>query len=307
MPRLIRPDPPQLHLIVRRRDALESGMSPDEIRHRVRGGHWTALGGGIYLREPPSSVPDDPYAAARLAHLDACIAGTLRRSNSVIAYGSAAVAWRMPLATGIPARVELVVPPGSRNGNCGNLRIRLALLVSSEVDRSGPAVTRPVRTWIDVARTHGLADALSAGDDAMRRGLIGLEEVQQALDSLTVKRGVARAHQAAALLDHRRETALESLSFARFVEWGLPLPELQVEFRDEWGFIGRVDFYWRHVGLIGEADGRVKYELREDLYAEKRREDRLRAQGFSVVRWGWSDVSGVSHHLRRQLERTLSR
>jgi very-short-patch-repair endonuclease len=66
----------------------------------------------------------------------------------------------------------------------------------------------------------------------------------------------------------------------------------QVRLFDELGLMGRVDFL---VGekVVVEFDGLVKYEGaqgREALAAEKRREDRLRAAGYEVVRLTWADL-----------------
>jgi hypothetical protein len=50
---------------------------------------------------------------------------------------------------------------------------------------------------------------------------------------------------------------------------------------------------------LGEFDGRWKYAVPPGtdaeaaarvVWAEKRREDRLRAAGYSVVRWAWEDL-----------------
>jgi very-short-patch-repair endonuclease len=60
---------------------------------------------------------------------------------------------------------------------------------------------------------------------------------------------------------------------------------------DEAGLIGRVDFLWRKHRIVGEADGRAKYDRPQVLWNEKRREDRLRAAGFEVVRWSWDDIT----------------
>ena len=60
--------------------------------------------------------------------------------------------------------------------------------------------------------------------------------------------------------------------------------------------IGRVDFWWPDLGLVGEFDGRMKYRLdgvedgrplEDRLWTEKTREDRLRAAGARVARWTW--------------------
>jgi hypothetical protein len=59
------------------------------------------------------------------------------------------------------------------------------------------------------------------------------------------------------------------------------------------------DFWWPETGLVGEFDGRGKY-LRDEftrgrttaevVLDEKRRENRLRALGLTVVRWEWADA-----------------
>ncbi|MBO9567999.1 MAG: hypothetical protein J7503_04155 [Cellulomonas iranensis] len=99
------------------------------------------------------------------------------------------------------------------------------------------------------------------------------------------------------------ESPGESLSRARMIEIGLVLPALQAEMRDSRGLIGRVDFWWPTLGIVGEFDGRVKYRRDEvddrrspddRLWDEKLREDRLRAAGSRVVRWTWDDAWDVA-------------
>ena len=55
--------------------------------------------------------------------------------------------------------------------------------------------------------------------------------------------------------------------------------------------------------LIGEFDGDAKYlrdeylgdqTSRQAVLAEKKREDKLRAAGFSVVRWDWATASDAA-------------
>ena len=59
---------------------------------------------------------------------------------------------------------------------------------------------------------------------------------------------------------------------------------------DAQGLIGIVDMWWESLGVVGEADGAVKYDDRQVLYQEKIREDRIRAKGLRFVRWGWEDT-----------------
>jgi very-short-patch-repair endonuclease len=63
-----------------------------------------------------------------------------------------------------------------------------------------------------------------------------------------------------------------------------------------------VDFFWEEQATVGEFDGRLKYTGQPNadvLYAEKRREDRLRALGLEVVRFGYHEVRGGRGELRR--------
>ena len=103
------------------------------------------------------------------------------------------------------------------------------------------------------------------------------------------------------LLDGLRESALESGSAGRFIQWRFPQPRLQHRFEDEWGIIARSDFDWEHLRVIGFADGRGKY--RDDPSRdriERAQEHRLRPHG-TVARWGWADMAGDGYGLFRIL------
>ena len=112
-----------------------------------------------------------------------------------------------------------------------------------------------------------------------------------------------------ALADEKSESVGESRSRALIHVLGLPAPVLQHTFRDSEGFIARTDFFWPEHGVIGEFDGDAKYlddgllgamSTREAVLAEKKREDRLRALGYKVVRWDWKAATNPEL-LRRKL------
>jgi hypothetical protein len=105
------------------------------------------------------------------------------------------------------------------------------------------------------------------------------------------------------LLDPRLETALESLSWWRFDEYGLPMPTPQAWVRGASGVLYRVDFLWD--SLVGEADGMLKYETRESLHKEKRRQTDIELSAKSVMRWGWPEAWSRPDPLMRALRRAL--
>lgn len=71
------------------------------------------------------------------------------------------------------------------------------------------------------------------------------------------------------------------------------------------------DFAWAAQRTVGEFDGKVKYgrllEPGQDpgdvVFAEKLREDAIRAQGWEVVRWTWPDLRDFATTAARIRER----
>lgn len=288
-------------------EALTAGMTADQVRQRVRSGRWSALGSGIYSRDFPSTNNLDPFIKRRLLHVQLAVARALKISGSVIAFGSAAMLHQLPLVTGPPKQVELLVPHGTWTGTRTGTRYRAGNLQHDEVWQLRAPVTSPLRTWLDIARTHNFADAICCGDAALRSGLFTVAALDTALPSKEI-RGSSRVHHASRHLNMLRESALESLSWVRFLDWDMELPTCQFQVSDSGGrLVARVDFCWEDKMVIGEADGRVKYTTKESLYQEKLREDRLRELGFEVIRWSWSDLQEPVAVLKRRISTALTR
>lgn len=102
--------------------------------------------------------------------------------------------------------------------------------------------------------------------------------------------GAAAVRAAVPWVDVRLENALETTSWGRFIDAGVPMPVPQVWLRGASGCWYRVDFWWEEFGLIGEADGMVKYRSPRDLAEEKSRQLDLEGPGRSITRWGWTHV-----------------
>ncbi|GAA1897460.1 hypothetical protein LX12_001800 [Williamsia serinedens] len=152
----------------------------------------------------------------------------------------------------------------------------------------GILTTTLARTAMDVARSGSFTEALVVLDGALRAG-VTIEELAILTDRGRRRRGIALVRQAITSADGRSESAGESLSRALMIRAGIPLPDLQVEYREDDGEVfARVDFEWGG-RVVGEFDGLMKYCDAGDVVAEKRREDKLRALGIIVVRWTWDD------------------
>jgi len=307
MPSLISPDPDGLPAVITRQEALAAGLTSDQIRHRTRSGVWQRMSRGIFLRGPEALESTHAFQRAVDLHAARSAAAQREHPDCVIGFESACALHALPLVSGPPGLVQLLVPDGGWTGIRNGVRFRECRLNPSDIQSNGHRVTTPSRTWVDIARTRRLADPLSAGDAALRSKQLTIDDAAWLLTELGSIRGVRLAKLALTLIDGRRETPLESWSFAKFVEWELPLPTMQREVFDDDGLIGRTDFYWAKCGVIGEADGALKYSDPAALYAEKRREDRLRACGYTVIRWGWRDLRGPADSLRARLTAALTR
>ncbi len=168
-------------------------------------------------------------------------------------------------------------------------------------------VTTVARSIVDVARERGHDVALVAADAAVRTELVTARELDDAFSRQRGWPGRSAAAQALALVDPDAESPLETLSRLRMGECALPKPTLQQEIGDEYGSpLGRVDFYWDEFGVVGEADGEMKYDSLAAVTAEKRRQSRLLETGLIVVRWQWQDLrhfDAVGQRLRSAFRR----
>lgn len=303
MPRRADPDPelPMLTLVGQARDA---GLSINQIRHRVRTGAWGRVARGAYLPDGEAVFSTlDRHARARADHLLRAVAAALGNPGSTVCDTSSAVIHEMDLLR-LPPRVQLGVPPGRWSGTRSGIDFRIRDFADGDVVLGRVPMASPLRSWVDLTRFGTLADALAAGDSAVRRGLFDPRDAAERISDWAGQRGCRRLERAVGLLDGARESVLESASFAYFVEHRIPLPRCQVVIRAGDGrFLGRVDFLWEEARLVGECDGRMKYASAADVYAEKRREDDIRAESFDVFRWGMSDLrtAALAERLRCRL------
>lgn len=299
---------PQLPMLTLVHEALDAGLTIDQIRHRVRSGAWGRVVRGAYVPGGEGTLDGlDRHARARVEHLFRAVAAASRNPGTTVCDGSAATIHGMTLLR-LPPRVQLGVPPGRWSGTRSGIDFRIRSFDPDDVVIGRVPIASALRSWVDLTRAGTLADALAAGDSALRMGLFDAAEAGRRSAEVAGQRGCRRLRRAVRLLDGMRESPLESASVAYFVEQRILLPRCQVDIRLPSGlFLGRVDFLWEDARLVGEADGQLKYADAEALYAEKRREDAIRAAGYRFIRWGMQDLRtpALAERLRSALRRDL--
>lgn len=262
------------------------GVTDDERRRCVRSGAWLRVRQGIYI---DSDLWRETSNGRR--HLIEIVAAQLSLGRPSWASGLSACAVHDTLPP-FPSllQIDLTCTEGQTH-YARELTVRVWPLTEQDrgLVRDIPTLSA-ARTLYDVARRMDFADAVIVADQMLHQGLTSPDELRALAERLHTCRGAPAFARVIAFADGRVESPGESRSRVWFGIHGIPQPELQVDFYDEQGHIGRSDFYWRKQRTIGEFDGRIKY--RDDgrsLYDEKRREDRLREDN-EVVRFGWSDV-----------------
>lgn len=181
------------------------------------------------------------------------------------------------------------------------------------VRANGLLVGPPARVVAGAMLVAGSEQAIVLGDSALRTGHVTVDDLEAlALEWMRVPQSRS-LRWAIPRLDGRAASVGESLGRVEMRRRFLPKPELQFEIRDS-GFVAYTDFGWRESRVVGEFDGKGKYlrDLRpsddpgEVVFREKVREDRIRALGWTVVRFTWADLFTFDP-IAAQISRALNR
>lgn len=248
----------------------------------------------------------------RVAHQIALRSLLLTFPDAAASHESGAVTLGLPLFELPPWPIATRRQGAWRGGPAG--RIRIAPLPAHHLLVVGDVpCTTPARTVVDIAKSASLRHAAVVGDAALRAGMTR-EQLRQTLDEVGAWADLGRARIAIPFLDGRSESALESLSRVIMHEYELPPPEPQKLVQGASGKWYRVDFYWEQFRLIGEADGKIKYQgVLDDgpspeaaAWQEKLREDDLRDADHPFVRWNYGQMLGQTDKTIARIRRRMT-
>jgi hypothetical protein len=211
---------------------------------------------------------------------------------AVVSHRSAGALWGLPELGRWDWRLH-VIDPALRKTHVGRGVVRHTgdLSEGDVADAAGVPVTCLLRTVVDIVHVAPLAHAVLVLDHVLHDGAASLPDLERALAARAGTRGSRVARTALEFADGAAESPGESVSRVAMRELRVAPPVLQREFDTDAGRF-RVDFWWPDAGVVGEFDGRFKYDDREALWTEKRREDALRrlpeVRGFA--RWGMREA-----------------
>jgi very-short-patch-repair endonuclease len=256
--------------LVHRSQILEVGIGRGSIAHRVSVGSLHRVLPSVFAVGHPALQPGAFETAVLLFCGDDC----------VLSHGTAAALWGMvpaapPAVSVTVVRRHLRQPPSVRVHRVDELDSRDIRF------RDGLPVTAPARTLIDFAGEASGGALEAAVNEARVLQLVTDEQLEQAMDRCPLRTGVGHLR---ALLTGERGPALTRSEaerrLRRMVERGqLPWPQFNV-----WLHGHLVDALWPAAKLVVEVDGYGVHGHRHAFESDRRRDQRLAAEGFVVVR-----------------------
>ena len=261
------------HGIVTRAELLALGFSRQAIEHRLHNGRLYRHAPGVYS----VGTPDLTKHGRLMVAVKQCGAG------AVLSHLSAAVLWG--IWSREPRRITVTVPR-RRNPRAAGVQVRRRTLAPEDLaENFGIPVTSPLRTVIDFAAEHGTNATERVVLEADARNVLRADTLRGQL----VGRREPGAPLLCAILDRDAfvltESELERLLVPLALRAGLGRPETQVMVNGH-----RVDFYFRDIDLVVEANG-----LRYHRTALQQKKDRLREQAHAAA--GTASVAFTHHQI----------
>lgn len=295
--------------------AYDAGYSAVEIQRLRRDRALLSVRRGVYAR-----TADWQQLDARNRHLAELVALRLVLDEpAVLSHISAGVVHGLSLLSPKLETLHVTRPRlGASRVEAGVHHHAADVREVDVIAIDGWRVTTLARTAIDIARESDLPQAVAALDSVLSMG-VPPGQLTETLVSCSNWPGARMASHAVALADGRAANAGESWSRVELTRQGVAPSGLQRKLYDDDGLVGIVDFVWDLQRVVGEFDGRLKYRVDEAataedaadiVWSEKRREDRIRALGYEVVRWAFADLydpARVAARVRRALARGLAR
>ncbi|HZC27155.1 MAG TPA: hypothetical protein VE287_09020 [Actinopolymorphaceae bacterium] len=257
---------------------------PDQI---VRGRRFRRIFHGVYA---PASMPDSLTLRVEAASL-------ILGPSAVFCHHTAAQLRDLP----VPAepRLHVTVAPGRRRPRARGIVGHRTTITEATTWR-GVRITTVERTFVDLARTLGLVDAVVLGDAMVRRGFTTVAKLVSASEGSSGRNAVL-VRRAGRLVRQRVDSPMESRLRLLLVLAGLPCPEPGLEILDDHG-------QWVATADLQYERARIAIEYDSDLHRTRKRKwrhdvagrDRLRELGWQVILVTADDIYVRPH---RTLER----
>ncbi|WP_439029969.1 DUF559 domain-containing protein [Gordonia terrae] len=269
------------------RQLLDEGVSADAIRHRVRSGEWIRVARGVF-RVADRTVDD--RMRMRLAVL---------RSGPGASLAGAAAAWWHGLTAQAPATAVVVAPHGRHGMPVEGARVwhrTLDLRDLTEMD--GLTVTALELTVLDAS--------VEIGVRVMDSALLNKKVTVTALDAVqrrnAGRRGSPRARAMLEAMSSGARSEAERLTAhilrgSELTGWSVNTPAC--------GYV--LDFAFETAKVAIEIDGMAFHSDALAFQRDRTRQNDLVANGWTVLRFTWHDVTARPAWVLAQIRAALRR
>lgn len=290
------------HGVVSRRQLIARGVPPRTVSNAIASLHLHPVFAGVYLVGRPHLTRKGLLTAALLA------AG----EGSVLGGRTAAAVW------GFHRHLYPIDVFRTREGQNRRALIRVdgeslwpqllihqtrALPAKDVTRRWGLPLTTPARTLRDIAALLSEQDFRWAFMEADRLELLNDPVLVELADSNQGRKGAALFRE----MVHRRipnigeaRSLLEGIVLDLVDKGQISAPEIN---RKTHAY--RPDFRWRAQGVLVEADGYEFHRGREAFENDVLRANRLRAEGWTVLRFTWRMVTERPDEVATMIRQTL--
>lgn len=272
--------------------AVADGATPAQVRRRRQTGQWvTLLGDALALPSIEATVWTRAQAAA------------LTWPDAVICLGSAAALHGLPVRPG--ESIDVIVP--NHRPSRGGLKSHELNLDAAEIVSFGLArATTLQRTLFDCIGRLPRDESESLVAWAVTRELLDTRALDRAVRARPRWWGNPQRHQALVDASAGAFNAAERrmqmiLRRAGISGWA---GDQRLYRRDE--IIGRADVLFAAERLVVEVDG-FRYHGRAEFEADRRRQNRIVAAGYTVLRFTWADLTRRPWAVAAEIRTTLAR
>jgi very-short-patch-repair endonuclease len=271
---------------VSRDQLIEARVDRRAIDRRIKNGRLTVKHSGVYVVGHTPEIDLGDETAALLA----C------GPTALLSHHSAATIWGLRPGTARP--IHVTVPRGHHGTRPEGVEVHRTILPTERRIYLDLPITSPARAVLDIAAGLPDRDVEHIVEEGLRRRIPGARRVTPLLTEADLAEVVARAgrHPGAGRLKRvlatRRGTLTESVAQRRLLDLirdsDLPMPLTERPLLSY-----RVDLLWPELRLVVEVDGYQFHGTRGAFEDDRRRDARLQAAGYVVIRF---TARQIEHH-----------
>lgn len=287
--------------------AVRSGVSTADVRRLVRAGRWTRLARAVYLVGRAVDEPISRRAKIRAAVMSFGDQAVASLQTAAELHGIAGPRRTEEIHISVPGPLARPVRPTH-----AEVVVHQLVLGAERIGcRDGIRVTTPLATVCDLILRLDRYPAVCVLDSALNRQLINGDELLRIPSLIRGRRGAVAARRYLAEADGRAQSPLETRARLRCVDGRVPPDELQVDVRDDDGYLLAVgDLGWLKSRVVAEADGVGPHGTPDAIFQDRWRQNRIVNAGWRVLRFTWADTlrrDYIPHVVREALRSTPRR